>query len=246
MSQRLPTHEFSWTQEPVDFLNTPDDSDEGYILEVDLEYPPELHHQHNCYPWPRKKLLNKEKYVIHYRNLNCYVKLGLKVTKVHRILKFQQSEWLKNYINFNTEQRQKATTNFEKDLFKLLNNAVFGKTIENLRNRVNIDLVTKGKLDKKLVASPTFESFQIITEDLVSIQRQKTSLFLNRPIFVGFSILDISKILMNDFHFNFIKKTYDNGAKLLFTDTDSLYYHIPTEDVYKDISEHAELFDTAG
>ncbi|GBN91024.1 hypothetical protein AVEN_195498-1, partial [Araneus ventricosus] len=278
MSQRLPTHEFSWSQEPVDYLNIPDDSDEGYILEVDLEYPPELHHQHNCYPLAPEKttvnhseysnyakeiltrlnlpkckpsvklipnLRNKEKYVIYYRNLKFYVKLGLKVTKVHRILKFQQSEWLKNYINFNTEQRQKATTNFEKDLFKLLNNAVFGKTMENLRNRVNIDLVTEEKRGKKLVASPTFESFQIITEDLVSVQRHKTSLFLNRPIYVGFSILDISKILMYDFHYNFIKKTYDNRAKLLFTDTDSLCYHIHTEDVYKDISEHAELFDTA-
>ncbi|GBN09915.1 hypothetical protein AVEN_188053-1, partial [Araneus ventricosus] len=278
MSQRLPTHEFSWSQEPADYLNIPDDSDEGYILEVDLEYPPELHHQHNCYPLAPEKttvnhseysnyakeiltrlnlpkckpsvklipnLRNKEKYVIHYRNLKFYVKLGLKVTKVHRILKFQQSEWLKNYINFNTEQRQKATTNFEKDLFKLLNNAVFGKTMENLRNRVKIDLVTEEKRGKKLVASPTFESFQIITEDLVSVQRHKTSLFLNRPIYVGFSILDISKILMYDFHYNFIKKTYVNRAKLLFTDTDSLCYHIHTEDVYKDISKHAELFDTA-
>ncbi|GBN67380.1 hypothetical protein AVEN_149573-1 [Araneus ventricosus] len=278
MSQNLPTHDFSWTEENVDYLNIPDDSDVGYILEVDLEYPSELHHLHNCYPLAPEKVLvspseysdytkellyklnlskskpseklipnlrNKEKYVVHYRNLKFYVQLGLKVTKVHRILKFKQSAWLKNYIDFNTDQRKRATSNFEKDLFKLLNNAVFGKTMENLRNRVNIDLVTDEKIAKKLVASPAFHSFIIINNDLVSIQREKNCLFLNRPIYVGFSILDISKILMFDFHYNYIKKKYGNRSKLLFTDTDSLCYIISTVDVYKDISEQLELFDTA-
>ncbi|KAF8795495.1 hypothetical protein HNY73_003339 [Argiope bruennichi] len=278
MSQNLPTHDFSWTHEDVDFMNIPENSNVGYIFEVDLEYPHELHHAHNCYPLapekiavspsdyslytkeiaqklnfnvsnPSEKLIpnlrNKIKYVVHYRNLKFYVELGLKVTKVYRILKFKQSPWLKNYIDFNTEHRKKATNNFEKDLFKLLNNAVFGKTMENLRNRVTIDLVTDERKSRKLVASPAFHAFTIINDDLVSVQRKKTSLLLNRPIYVGFSILDISKIIMYDFHYNFIKKLYGERAKLLFTDTDSLCYCIHTLDIYKDIYENISLFDTS-
>lgn len=302
MSQPLPTEGFQWVDEDINFMDVPDDAPEGFILEVDLEYPRHLHDLHSDYPLAPEKLVvapeqlsefqhaleeklgikmgttpklvpnlqDKTRYVVHYRNLKLYVSLGLKVTKVHRILKFKQSAWLGKYIAFNTEQRKTAKTAFEKDLFKLLNNAVsitlynaedmfmfimklricvlfqvFGKTMENLRNRTNIDLVTKENRAKKLVACPTFHSFKVITNELVSIERRKNSIMFNRPIYIGFCILDISKTLMYSFHYTQIKEMYGERVKLLFTDTDSLCYEIETDDLYEDMASHMHHFDTS-
>ncbi|GFX76893.1 uncharacterized protein TNCV_3279281 [Trichonephila clavipes] len=117
--------------------------------------------------------------------------------------------------------------------------------MENLRKRTVIDLVQDQKKSKKLVTSPAFHNFRIITTDLVSIERKKVSLLLNRPIYIGFSILDISKIIMYNFHYKYIKSKYDTNAKLLFTDTDSLCYEIVTQDVYDDIQKDLHFFDTS-
>ena len=119
------------------------------ILEVDLEYPENLHDQYSDYPLAPEKIKvdkveklipnqnNKEKYVIHHENLKQYISLGLVLTKINRGIKFEESRWLEKYIALNTELRTKATNEFEKDFFKLMNNSVFGKTMENIRNRVN-------------------------------------------------------------------------------------------------------------
>ena len=117
--------------------------------------------------------------------------------------------------------------------------------MENLRNRTNIDLVHQEKRAKKLVAAPTFHAFKVITEDLVAIERRKTTLVLNRPIYVGFSILEMSKTLMYDFHYNHMKAKYGSDARLLFTDTDSLCYEVLTEDIYQDMAASIELYDTS-
>ena len=179
-------------------------------------------------------LEKKEKYVLHYRNLQLYIDLGLKVTKVHRVLEFNQSPWLKQYIDFNTEKRKNAKNDFEKDFFKLMNNSVFGKTMENIRKRVDVRLVTDEKKLLKLASKPTFVSSKIFNENLVAVHKIKETLTLNRPAYVGMCILDLSKTLMYDFHYNYIKKKYGDKAKLLFTDTDSLTYEIEAEDVYRD------------
>jgi hypothetical protein len=151
---------------------------------------------------PQTKLVpnlrNKVKYILHYRNLKLYLSLGMKLVKIHRILQFHQIPWLKPYVQFNTEKRKLAKNTFEKDLFKLMNNAVFGKTMENLRKRVNIKLVQTEKKFKKLISSPAFYSFQIFNPDLTAVHMHKTKLKLDRPIYVGFSVLDMSKILMYD------------------------------------------------
>lgn len=139
-------------------------------------------------------LFDKEKYVLHYRNLQLYLSLGMKLTKVHRVLSFKQSPWLKAYIDFNTTMRKTAKNEFEKDFFKLVNNSVFGKTMENLRKRVDIQLVHNKKRLLKLSAKPGFKSFQIFNNDLASVELSKQKLILNRPIYVGFSILDLSKV----------------------------------------------------
>ena len=147
----------------------------------------------------------------------------------------------------NTNLRTKAKNNFEKDFYKLMNNSVFGKTMENIRNRVDVKLVNTQEKLKKLVAKPNLKSPpKIFSENLVSVHLKKTSLTMNKPVYLGMCILDLSKTIMYDFHYNYIKPKYEEKAKLLFTDTDSFMYEIETEDFYKDISKDVwDRFDTS-
>ena len=265
MSEKLPIHSFKWLSsgEMERLFNnrvvqiwekTP------CILEVDLEYPEDLHDLHNDYPFCPEKveckngveklipnLRNKTKYVIHYKNLIQCLKAGLKLKKIHRGIKFIESTWLKPYINKNTNLRTQAKNNFEKDFFKLMNNSVFGKTMENIRNRVNVKLVNTEERLKKLVAKPNLKSPpKIFSENLASVHLKKTSLTMNKPVYLGMCILDLSKTIMYDFHYQYIKPKYGAKAKLLFTDTDSFMYEIETEDFYKDISKDVkDRFDTS-
>ena len=264
MSEKLPTHGFKWlTSGEMEKLfnnrvvqvweKTP------CILEVDLEYPENLHDLHNDYPFCPERveckngveklipnLRDKTKYVIHYKNLIQCLKAGLKLKKIHRGIKFIESEWMKPYIEMNTNLRTKAKNNFEKDFFKLMNNSVFGKTMENIRNRVNVKLVNTQERLKKLSAKPNFKSHKIFSENLVSVHMKKTSLTMNKPVYLGMCILDLSKTIMYDFHYNYIKPKYGVKAKLLFTDTDSFMYEIETGDFYKDISKDVkDRFDTS-
>ena len=277
MSKYLPTSGFEWlTKQEIEDLELSEykaDSEKGLILEVDLEYPKELHDLHNDYPLAPEKikvnkdmlsdysqkmaekfnistglvhkliptLRKKEKYVLHYRNLKLYMSLGLKLTKIHRVLRFNQSPWLKPYIDFNTQKRSNAKNPFEQEFFKLMNNSVFGKTMENIRKRVNIKLVTDAFQLLKWSSKPTFVSFKIFDEDLIAVHKIKEQIKLNKPAYVGMCILDISKTLMYFFHYLYIKQNYK--AKLLFTDTDSLAYEIEAEDVYEDLWKDKDLFD---
>ena len=190
-------------------------------------------------------LSNKKNYVLHYRNLQLYLSLGLKVDKIHRVLEFKQSPWLKQYIDFNTEKRKSAKNDFEKDFFKLMNNSVFGKTMENIRKRVDVRLVTDENKLLKLASKPTYVSSKIFNENLVAVHKIKETLTLNRPAYVGMCILDLSKTLMYDFHYNYIKDKYGDKAKLLFTDTDSLTYEIEADDVYQDFWNDKDKFDNS-
>ena len=174
------------------------------------------------------------------------IKLGMKLKKIHRGIKFVESAFLKPYIDKNTQLRTQAKNDFEKDFFKLMNNAVFGKTMENIRNRVNVKLVSSEDQLRKLTAKPNYESRKIFNEKLVSVHLKTISLTMNKPVYLGMSILDLSKIIMYDFHYEYIKPKYGDKAKLLFTDTDSFLYEIQTEDFYKDISgDVCDRFDTS-
>ena len=179
-------------------------------------------------------LKEKKEYVLHYRNLELYLDLGLKMKKVHRLLELNQSPWLKQYIDFNTEKRMHARNPFEKDFLKLMNNSVFSKTMENLHKRVDGRLVTNEKKLLKLTSKPTYVSSKIFNKNLVTVHKIKETLTLNRPAYVGMCILDLSKTLMYDFHYNYIKNKYGDKTKLLFTDTDSLIYEIS----HKAMSQH--------
>ena len=151
-------------------------------------------------------LRDKKEYVLHYRNQQLYLDLGLKIKKIHRVQKFDQSPWLKQYIGFNNEKRKHAKNSLGKDFFKLMNNRVFGKTMENLRKRVEVRLVTNEKKLDKLTAKPTYMSSKIFNENLMAVHKVKETLILNRPAYVGMCILDLSKMLMFDFHYSYIKK----------------------------------------
>jgi hypothetical protein len=126
-----------------------------------------------------------------------------------------------------------------------MNNSVFGKTMENVRNHQDVKLVHNPKQFKKLTAKPNFKSFKIFTEDLTAVHMAKQDILLNKPTYVGMAILDISKTFMYEFHYNHIKSTYGNRAALLMTDTDSLVYSIETDDLYDDMCHNLDLYDTS-
>ena len=190
-------------------------------------------------------LMPKKGYVLHYRNLKFYMEMGLRVTTIHRVLEFAQSPWLKPYIDFNTVKRQAAHNSFEKDLFKLMNNSVYGKTMQNNRKHLNIQIVTKEWRAKRLVAQPTFQCFSIINDTVTIVKMLKGNVVLDKPIYAGMCILDISKLCMYQFHYQVILPQYGERVKLLFTDTDSLCYHIKTEDIYRDMSDRLCHYDTS-
>ena len=228
MCKALPTNRFRWMNdsELKHWENHP------CILEVDLEYPENLHDLHNDYPLAPQRIKvgkveklipnvnHKTNYVIHHETLKVYQNLGLKVTNIHSIT-FQESAWLKPYIGLNTDLRTKGKNDFEKDFFKLMNNSVFGKSMDNIRNRVDIRLVTNEKDARKLISKPNYQRRNIFCENLVAIHMKKTKLVFNKPVYLGMTILHLSKTLMYDFHYNYINQKYRARAKLLFTDTDS-------------------------
>ena len=208
----------------------------GYFLEVDFQYPDELHELHNDYPLAPEKLAvssdmlskyckkiadkyeikvgdvkklipnlgNKTNYVVHYRNLQLHLSLGMKLTKIHRVLKFKQSNWMKKFINFNTEKRMNAANDFEKDFFKLMINSVYRKTMENLRKRINVRLVNNAKDFLKYTSKPTCITHKMFGKDYSTIYKIKPVLILNKPIYVEFNVLGLSKWKIYDFHYNFI------------------------------------------
>ncbi|CAH0547067.1 unnamed protein product [Brassicogethes aeneus] len=264
MSQYLPYDGFEWVKnhENFDDFNVSDNSPVGYFLEVDLEYPQHLHDLHKDLPFcpenqkpPNSKLsklmttlTNKSKYIIHYRNLKQALSHGLILTKIHRFLKFKQSPWLKPYIELNTNLRQNAKNDFEKNLFKFQNNSAFVKTMENIRKHRIVKLVTRweGRYGaKNLIASPNFQNRTIFNENLIAVELSKTNLCFNKPLYIGMAILDILKTCVYAFHYDFILSKF-NHTKLLYMDTDSLVYEFNCNDAYDEIiRENIHRFDTS-
>ena len=163
------------------------------------------------------------------------------------MIEFDQEPWMEPYIRMNTEFRKQAKSDFETDFYKLMNNSVFGKTMENLRNREDVKIVRDWETDKirKLLSSPSFDRFAIFGNDMAGIHMRKTKLVLNKPVYTGMTILENSKILMYDFFHNRLKAKYGQKCELIYTDTDSLILNTQTEDVYKDMKEDSWLYDTS-
>ena len=262
MFKKIPVNKFKWLNSNKinkEFIkNYNENNKKGYILEVDVKYPKKLLNLHSDLPFfpermeinRRKKLVcnlyNKKKYVVQVNSLKQALNHGLKLKKIHRVIEFNQKAWLKPYIEMNTELRKLAKNDFEKDLFKLMNNLVFGKTMENIREHRDIKLVTTDKKRSKLVSEPNYHTINLISENFSIIEMKKTKIKMNKPIYLGLSILEISKILIYEFWYDYMKTKYNGNVKLCYMDTDNFVMYIKTNDFYKDISNDVECkFDTS-
>ena len=222
MSEKLPVRGFRWMTDiyrmDKEFVRSYDKNDiKGYILEVDVDYPNELQNLHSDFPFlaesmvinNTKKLVcnlqDKKNYVVHINVLKQALDHGLKLRKVHRVIEFDQEAWLKKYINFNTELRKNALNDFEKDFFKLMNNAVFGKTLKNVRKHRDIKLVKTDHRRNKLVSEPNYHTVKLIDDNLAITEMRKVKVRMNKPIYLGLSILEISKITMYEFWYDYVR-----------------------------------------
>jgi hypothetical protein len=275
-SKPLPVRGFRWLDEAelskIDsswIEQQHEDQSQGYVLEVDLEYPKELHDNHRTYPvapdhveidfemlspyskdclyelhqkmnpskYKAKKLIAmlspREKYVTHYTNLKLYLQLGLKLKRVHRVVAFEQNNFLSEYINFCTSRRASAKTVFEKNLFKLFSNACYGKFIEQVRKHVTCKIVTRPTTMEKLVSNPLFLSGKMIKENLVIAFHKLEKLKMNKAYPIGFTILERSKEFMVDMFYRHIQPQFDS-CEILMTDTDSFILKVtcPIDEKY--------------
>ena len=259
MSKKLPVNGFRWLDSDEineineEFIKNYNENDKkGYILEVDVKYPKELHDVLSDLPFSPERmeinkckklvcnLYDKKKYVVYIKALKQALNHGLKLKKIHRAIEFNQKAWLKPYIDINTELRKLAKNDFEKDLFKLMNNSVFGKTMENIRNHGNIKLVTTDKKRNKLVSEPNYHTINLILEYLSIFEMKKTKIKMSKRIYLGLSILEISKTLMYEFWYDYMKPKYGNKVKLCYTDTNRFIINIKTNDFYEDITSDVE------
>ena len=257
-----------------EILNTPDNNKIGYFVEVDIKIPKSLHNYLKDYPpcpenmnikteWlsdyqkniykinnskhnetSKKLILNlfdKNKYICHYTYLKYIHSLGLEISNLHRVLEFEQSDWMKPYIEMNMNLRMKSKNKFEENFFKLMNNAVYGKTMENVLQYENFEIIKDEKKTIKRISKDNFKHCELI-DGMYFIRSSREKVLYSKPCYIGSAVLDISKVKMLNFHYGFMKK-YDND--LLYSDTDSLIYHIKTEDFYKEMHDNKELFDLA-
>ena len=263
MEQNLPVRGFKWVKGlsriDEDLIKIYDkNSNIGYFLKVDIKYPKELHDLYSdlSFLLERMKinkcsklvcnLYDKKNYVVYIRTLKQALMYGLKLKKVHKVLQFDQKSWLRTYIEMNTELRKKAKNDFEKEFFKLMNNSVFGKPMENVRKHRDIKLVTTVIRRNKLVSEPNYHSIKCFSENLVATEMRKTKIKMSKPIYVGMTIFDISKTLIYEFWYGYLKPKYGDKMKLYYMDTDSLIPIIKTEDFYEDIANDVEKrFDTS-
>ena len=222
MSQKILVNKFQWIEETSQFNEFfikiyNQEIDEGNFLEIDVQWPKKLHELHNDLPFfsERMKLEKFEKLVtnlydktehsIHIGNLKQALNHWLILKEVHRVIKFNQHAWLTPYIDMNTELREKPKNIFEKDFFKLMNNAVFRKFVENVRKHTNIKLVTTEGRRNCLISEPKNYPTKVFTEDLLAIEMKKTKILMNKPVYLGLSILDLSKTVTYEFWYDYVK-----------------------------------------
>ena len=243
-----------------DILNTPDDNEYGYFIECDLEYPVEIKDRTKNFPLclyqtkadpsffseymnsvnqpnykPTEKLIcdltNKQKYMIHYRMFKFYTKKGMKVTKIHSLWRFKQSLWLGKNINHNTQKRTKAKTNFEKNLYKLLNNAFSGKTKENVRERVSLEFIDHTQIDQiiKRQSKLSFKGIMDHYSKFSVYKFDKKKIIFDKPIYLGFSVLELSKLIMYEFYNFTLEPHWQNKVQLHYMDTYSFVLSFDTQ-----------------
>ena len=233
MSQLLPTSKFKWVDiKPSQISALATSKIKSYLLEVDVKYPTDLHDSHNDLPLMYNKmkinkvkklvpnLKDKKNYVIHIRVLDQALRHELVLERIHRTTEFNQTDWMKPYIDFNTKLRTAATNDFEKDFFKLMNNSAFGKTMENIRKHRNIKLVTNTDKYLRTVMKPNVKSGVLFGENLMGCEMGRAKVVMKKPVYLGQTILDLSKIVMYEFHYDYMKLKFNKGLQLCYMDKD--------------------------
>ena len=276
MSQPLPYDEIKFDNEVEleDILNTPDDSDIGYFIEVDLKYPDNIKQKTKYLPFaPVNKKINpntfndymkeikpdtyiqtsklicdwsdKKNYLVHYRMLKFYIRHGMEVVKIHNIISFKQSTWFEKYISFNTQKRNKAKNDFEKDFFKLLNNAFYGKTMENVRNRLKIKFIKKDDYSEiiKQQSKLTFEGIHKSYKNFDSYKFKQNEVLMDKPIYLGFTVLELSKLHMYQTYYDKLQPYFRQNIQLNYVDTDAFVLSLKTQDFIKDLKNLENIFD---
>ena len=245
MSQSLPYEEIKFDRNVKleETLNTPDDSDIGYFVEVDLSYPNKIKGKTKKSPFApgnkkinpdyfseymktikidtytqTKKLLcdwfDKKNYLILYRMLKFYVTHGMEVVKVHTIFSFKQSKWSEKYISFTTQKQNRAKNDFEKDYYKLLNNAFYGKTMENVRNRIKVEVFRRDDTDKKIKKKQsklTFNGIHESYENYDSYTFKQNEVLIVKPIYLGFIVLELSKLILYETYYGKTRTIFWTG-----------------------------------
>ena len=267
-----PDKYWNWLEE---MINTSDDSKNGYFLEVDLKYPDNIKQKTKYFPFcpenkkidpnkyneymntikqenytKSKKLVcdwtDKKNYLVHYRMLKFYVRHGMVVEKIHEIISFKQSKWLESYISFNTQKRNKAKNDFEKDFFKLLVNAAFGKFLENIRNRLELELIKKDDI-KKIITRQSklmFNGIQKSYENYDSYTFKQNQVVMDKAIYVGFAILELSKLHMYETYYDTLQPYFgQENLQLHYIDTDGMFLSMKTKDIIKDLKNLEDIFD---
>ena len=277
MSQPLPYDEIKFDNDIKleDILNTADDNDIGYLIEVDLKYSDNIKEKTKNFPFaPMNKKINPDKfsdymneikpdtyiqtkklicdwsdkknYLIHYRMLKFYIRHGMIIDKVHNIISFKQSRWLEKYISFNTQKRNMAKNDFEKDFYKLLNNAFYGKTMENVRNRLKIKFIKKDDHKEiiKQQSKLTFNGIHKSYDNCDSYTFKQNEVLMDKPIYLGFSVLELSKLLMYETYYDKLQPYFgQENNKLHYMDCDSFVLSIETENIINNLKNLENLFD---
>ena len=277
MSEPLPYDEIKFDNEVKleKILNTPDDNDIGYLIEVDLKYPDNIKKKTKNLPFaPVNKKINpdnfsdymkeikpdtyiqtsklicdwsyKKNYLVHYRMLKFYIRHGMEVVKIHNIISFKQGRWLEKYISFNTQKRNKAKNDFEKDFFKLLNNAFYGKTMENVRNRLKIKFIKKDDYSEiiKQQSKLTFDGIHKSYENFDSYTFKQNEVLMDKPIYLGFAVLELSKLHMYETYYDKLQPYFrQENIQLHYIDTDAFVLSLKTQGIIKDLKNLEDIFD---
>lgn len=276
MSQWIPTGDYRWWNEwecqiatHARILSLTDDGDKGYLFEVDLHIPPEIHDKLRDYPiaptrecvrpqdlspysraqvkrsdrhadFKTEKLLctlrDKVAYTCHFRNLKLYIQLGAVIKKVHRVLEFTQKLWIKGFIDYHSQKRAAATSDFVKNYHKLVANSTYGKFLQNDAKHQSIEIVTDRHRQLKLARDPFYAGYQEVNPECLLVERTKKEIKLDKPNIVGVCILEMSKLRMYDFYYNTMKPVFGDRMRLGMTDTDSLIMEIRTSDWRSEIA----------
>jgi hypothetical protein len=189
-------------------------------------------------------LFPKKFYTVHYRNLKFYLKHGMILVKVHRVIEFQQAAWMKKYIETNQDLRAASKHEFEKKFYKGMNNSCYGKTCENQQKRTDIKLVADEEKALQFLSMPHLLGFRVFDSNLAAVNLMKPRCLINRPFYVGFAVLELSKLHMYKFHYDFVKQRWPGErSQLLFTDTDSLMYEIQDNNLFETVWAYRDRFD---